>query len=124
MHTQQFIGNLTRDCRVGDHNGTAVVNFSVAVNNRRTNTTTYVDCSLWGRMAEGALRDFLKKGTKVFVQGEFGTDEYNGNTKITCNVGIIELVGGRDRTSSDTSYTEHDDPNANKNSDMDDEIPF
>lgn len=124
MHTHQFIGNLTRDCRSGDHKGTTVVNFSVAVNNRRTNTTNYVECSLWGRIAEGPLRDYLKTGTKVYIQGEFGTDEYNGNTKITCNVGTIELVGGRKGTSSNVSHTEHDAPDANINGDLDDEIPF
>ena len=124
MHTHQFIGNLTRDCRSGDYKGTTVVNFSVAVNNRRTNTTHYIDCSLWGRIAEGQLRDYLKTGTKVYIQGEFGTDEYNGNTKITCNVGTIELVGGRDRTSSNVSGTENNAPDANVNGDLDDEIPF
>lgn len=124
MHTHQFIGNLTRDARLNQtQNGTQVLGFAVAVNDRRTQQTTYIDCSVWGKLAT-VMEPWMKKGQKVFVQGDFGTDEYNGNTKITCNVGIIELVGGRDRTSSETSYTEHDDPNANKNSDMDDEIPF
>ena len=117
MHQHSFIGNLTRDCRMGQSgNGNSVAGFSVAVNDRRTEKTTFVDCSLWGKQA-ASLEQYLKKGTKVYIQGAFGTDEYNGNTKITCNVAILELLGGRDRTSNDadTSQTRQD---------LDDEIPF
>jgi len=121
MHTHSFIGNLTRDCRIGQSsNGSDVANFSVAVNNRRTNATNYVDCSLWGKNGI-SLQSYLVKGTKVFISGDFGTDEYNGATKITCNVAKVELLGGRNRTSSETEQGNTEQLGQDI---RDDEIPF
>ena len=39
------IGNLTRDGVMGASSSTDVLNFAVAVNDRRTKETTYVDCA-------------------------------------------------------------------------------
>lgn len=123
MHYHTFIGNLTRDARLNQtQKGTEVLGFAVAVNDRRTQQTTYIDCSLWGKLAS-VMEPWMKKGQKVFVQGEFGTDEYQGNTKITCNVDRIEMVGGRDRTSNSDTPPDPD-YNPATNGDMDDEIPF
>ena len=69
------------------------------------------------------LEQYLKKGTKVFVHGDFGTNEYNGNTKITCNVSKLELLGGTRRTSEEHSSTT-DNSTYTGGEDQDDEIPF
>lgn len=123
MHTHSFIGNLTKDCSPINktRNGTDVVNFSVAVNDKKAKTTAYIDCTLWGGMC--MLEQYLKRGTKVFVYGDFGTDEYNGNTKITCNVSKLELLGGTRKTSEENSSAE-DKSNYTGGIDQDDEIPF
>lgn len=74
-----FTGNLTRDSELSKTNGnnTPVLNFAVAVNDRRKNQSTgewedypnYVDCALFGPRAT-ALEPILKKGMKVAVEGK------------------------------------------------------
>ncbi len=123
MQQINILGNLTADCRMGEYNGTDVANFAVAVTNRRTKEVSYWDCSLWGKLAT-ALFPSLKKGQKVFVQGEFGTDTYNGNTKLTCNVNTLELCGGKRTSSQDDEQDESDDTGGEAKKDFDDEIPF
>lgn len=123
MHFHTFIGNVTRDAEMRNtQSGHSVLSFSVAVNNRRTEETTFVDCSLWGKLGS-SIEPYMKKGQKVFVQGDFGTREYNGKTYITCNADKVELVGGANRTSiqdasPDQSYGSPSHPELN------DEIPF
>ena len=59
------IGNLTRDAVMRHtQGGDSVLNFSVARNDRRTQETTYVDCTIWGKLAQ-SLEPYLKKGQKV-----------------------------------------------------------
>lgn len=71
-------GNLTRDPEHrASASGSSVLSFSVAVNDRRQNAQTgewedvpnYVDCTLFGRKADG-LKDYLHKGKKVAVEGK------------------------------------------------------
>jgi hypothetical protein len=60
------------------------------------------------------------------VQGETGLKEYNGNTQITCNVAVVELLGGggnRTSTATDTGNS-NDTGSGNASADFDDEIPF
>lgn len=119
------IGNLTRDGVMGASSSTDVLNFAVAVNDRRTKQTTYVDCALWGSRAS-KLQEYLKKGQKVFIQGETGLKEYNGNTSMICNVAVVELIGGggnRTSTATDTDNS-NDTGSDNVPADFDDEIPF
>lgn len=70
-------GNLTRDPELrAAQSGTAILSFSVAVNDRRRNAQTgdwedvpnYVDCIVFGKRAEG-LAKFLAKGAKVAIEG-------------------------------------------------------
>jgi len=42
------IGNVTRDNELREVNGTKVLNFSIARNDRRTKQVTYIECTLWG----------------------------------------------------------------------------
>ena len=97
-------GNLTRDSdlRQTNGNGTPVLNFSVAVNDRRKNQQTdewedyanFVDCSLFGRRAE-ALAQYLKKGTKVAIDGKlrYSTwqDKNTGETRHSLGVLVDEI---------------------------------
>lgn len=70
-------GNLTRDPELRQTPaGTQVLNFGVAVNDRRKNQQTgewedypnFVDCVVFGNRAEPLSR-FLGKGSKVAVEG-------------------------------------------------------
>ncbi len=70
-------GNLTRNSELrATASGTPVLEFSVAVNDRRKNQRTgewedyanFVDCAMFGKRAE-SLEKHLTKGLKVCVEG-------------------------------------------------------
>ena len=70
-------GNLTRDPEMrATSNGTQIMSFTIAVNDRRRNQQTgvweeypnFVGCVMFGRRAE-ALGRYLAKGRKVAVEG-------------------------------------------------------
>lgn len=91
-------GNLTRDPEVKyTPSGTAVANFSIAVNGReyekngeKVRDVTFVDCEAWDSGAESLAE--LKKGDKVGVEGELKMNSWedaegNKRSKLTvrCN---------------------------------------
>ncbi|MDO9215561.1 MAG: single-stranded DNA-binding protein [Methylococcales bacterium] len=86
--------------------GTAVLNVNVANNvgygDKRQ--TLWIRVALFGKPAEGTLKDYLKKGTHVFVSGELTQREYKANdgtirTSLELNANIIDLVGKRNEGS-------------------------
>lgn len=94
-------GNLTRDPETrSTAGGTTVLQFSVAVNERRKNNQTgewedypnFVDCTLFGKRAE-ALSARLSKGCKVAVEGKlrFSSWEKNGEKRSRLDVIVDEL---------------------------------
>lgn len=94
-------GNLTRDSELRSaNNGTAILNFSVAVNDRRKNSQTgewedvpnYVDCVVFGTRAT-ALHRMLKKGTKVAIEGKlrWSSWEKDGQRRSKLEVIVDEL---------------------------------
>ncbi|NIG53545.1 single-stranded DNA-binding protein [Chitinophaga sp. Cy-1792] len=79
----QLIGHLGRDAIVREVNGVAVLNFTIAVNERFKNAagilqerTTWVDCSLWER---NNMAPYLQQGTMVFVEGAPRVEGYISN---------------------------------------------
>lgn len=71
-------GNLTRDPEVrSTAGGMCVMQFGVAVNERRKNNQTgewedypnFIDCTLFGKRAESLSR-ILAKGAKVAIEGK------------------------------------------------------
>ena len=112
------IGNVTKDAELrttqgGDH----VLSFSVAQNDRRTKAVTYVDCSIWGKLGQ-SMQPYLKKGQKVYCEGEFSTREYDSKTYIQCRVRDVELLGQR----QESAHAE--DRKAITNISLEDEIPW
>lgn len=78
MNVVVISGNLTRDPEIKSTTGGAsVLNFSVAVNDRRKNNQTgewenvpnYIDCVMFGQRAD-SLGKILTKGMKVTVNGK------------------------------------------------------
>jgi single-strand DNA-binding protein len=85
--------------------GLAVLNVNVANNvgygDRRQ--TLWIRVALFGKPAEGTLKDYLKKGQQVFVSGELTQREYRANDGTTKNsleliANIIDLVGKKNDT--------------------------
>ena len=75
------IGRLTKDVELRyTQQGTAVANFTVAVNRDRTANgepeADYHRCTAWGRTAE-AIANNLRKGAMVAVQGKIQNRSYD-----------------------------------------------
>ncbi len=96
-----FIGTVGRDAEVRYlPSGQAVLNVTVAnnVGFGDKQQTLWVRVALWGKRAEGSLKDYLKKGQQVFVSGELTQREFqanDGTTKVSLELtaAVLELVG-------------------------------
>ena len=103
-----LIGNLGGDPETRyTPQGTLVVSFSLAVNNRRrdssgnqVDTTNWYRISAFGRLAETMVnlneRGFLTKGKQVYVQGAFEAREWtgqDGQQRTSLDVNVREFNG-------------------------------
>lgn len=96
-------GNLTRQSELRSaNNGTAILNFSVAVNDRRKvgeewqDVPNYIDCVVFGPRAV-SLHNLLKKGAKVAIDGKlrwssWETKEGSKRSKLEVVVDEMELM--------------------------------
>ncbi|HEV2128898.1 MAG TPA: single-stranded DNA-binding protein [Thermomicrobiales bacterium] len=140
-----LIGNLGGDPETRyTPQGTLVVNFSLAVNNRRRDAsgnqqenTNWYRVSAFGRLAETMVnlseRGYLTKGKQVYIDGNFEAREWTGNdgqtrTSLDVTAREMQLLGQR----GDEAGGEHmgggggrqaQQPAGNYDSDMDD-VPF
>ena len=88
-HTIILAGNLGRDPEMRyTPAGSAVTNFSIAVNDDYTNNngervkrTIWVRVSTWGKQAE-TCNQYLKKGSKVLVEGRLIADQATGGPRV------------------------------------------
>lgn len=103
MKKTVIIGNLGQDAQVKTtQQGQAFSSFTVAVTEKRNGqeTTTWFSCSGWGERFTGSLVQYLKKGTKVYLEGNYSPAIYqrnDGTSDISHNfmVNHIELLGGQ-----------------------------
>ncbi|MBI5449997.1 MAG: single-stranded DNA-binding protein [Gammaproteobacteria bacterium] len=102
-----LIGNLGKDPEVRYMpSGSAVANFSIATSEawkdkssgEQQERTEWHNITMYGRLAEIA-GEYLKKGSKVFVEGRLQTDKYDKDgvthyrTKIIANE--MQMLDGR-----------------------------
>jgi len=88
-HTIIIVGNLGRDPEVRyTPSGQPVTSFSVATNRQYTNNagetikeTLWFRVSAWGKTAE-VCNQYLKKGSKVLVEGCLMADPATGGPRI------------------------------------------
>lgn len=65
-----LIGNLTRDPELKDLKGHLLCKFSLAVNKTSDKENTiFIDVDAWNKTAQ-ACKDFLKKGSRVLIEGK------------------------------------------------------
>ena len=121
-------GNLTRDPELGHaSNGTAILSFGVAVNDRRKNPRSgewedypnFVDCTMFGARAEAVGR-YLSKGSKVAIDGKLRYSSWQGKdggrrSKLEVIVDDVEFM------SRDGAVSRSAEPQADP---YDKEIPF
>jgi single-strand DNA-binding protein len=85
-----ILGNLTKDTDLRyTPNGNAVISFSIATNrqwiNKETNekqeAVDYHDIVFWGKAAE-IISQFVRKGSKILVQGRLQTRSWEGKDEV------------------------------------------
>lgn len=100
-------GNLTRepDLRY-TNNSTAVLNFGIAINDRRRNNVTgewedypnFVDCKMFGSRAE-KVAEKLEKGMKVAIEGKLAFQQWERDgqkrSKLEVVVEQVEFLSQR-----------------------------
>src|SRR5580658_3499099 len=113
-----LIGNLTRDPELRyTPKGTAVTEIGLAVNRvysgedgEKREEVTYVDVTLWSRLAEIAGQ-YLKKGRPVFIEGRLQLDSWDDKqtgqkrSRLRVVAENLQLLGSRQdgEASSSTS---------------------
>ena len=103
MSNFKDIGRIGRDAEVRQtNNGTSVANFPVAVDvgYGDNKATLWLDCSMFGKRAEGGLVQYLVKGAQVMVEGDINLRQYTkgdgtGGAAVTLNIQDLKLVGGQ-----------------------------
>jgi single-strand DNA-binding protein len=76
INTWLGCGRLTKDADFSvTQKGTSMAKFRMAVNDRRNDDTLFLNVLCFGKMAE-VLKDYLKKGRLVGVQGKIKIDDY------------------------------------------------
>ena len=84
-----LIGNVGKDPEMKyTPSGQAVTSFSMATTHQYTNAggervkeTTWFRVSVWGKSAE-AVNQYVKKGSKVYVEGRLAADKATGGPKV------------------------------------------
>lgn len=101
MNVWNFTGNLGKEAIVRyTQDGKPIASFSVGVRSGFGDkaTTTWANCSLFGKQAE-SLSPYLTKGQQVAVSGEVNLRDYetqNGAGKsLDVRVTNIDLIGGK-----------------------------
>ena len=114
MNVFTFSGNLGKDAERRSVGASTVANFSVPVKAGfgDKQTTTWINCAVWGKRAEGGLVDLLTKGTPVCVSGELSQREWT-NQSGEIKTSLVTLMGKGQAKES----VEPDAP-------LDDHIPF
>ena len=108
-------GNLGRDPEVRQAGDSPVADFSVAVTEKfrgrdgqQQERTEWVNVVCWRRLAEIA-RDYLRKGSPVYVEGKLQTRKWqdrDGKDRYTTEVVAdnFQMLGGRRDDSSQGGY--------------------
>jgi len=103
-------GRLTRDAEARFiPSGTAVMSFTVANNTGfgEKQKTHFFDCSIFGKRAEGKLKDYMLKGQQVVVEGEISLNQYQkkdgtGGASLNVFVNNVELTGSSQPKGNET----------------------
>jgi single-strand DNA-binding protein len=128
-------GRLTRDAEQRFlPSGKAVLQFSVANNTgiAENQQTHYFDCSLFGKRAEGKLKDYMLKGQQVLVEGEISLNTFqknDGSTGASLRVFVqnVELIGGKSEGGQEQSPQQRPAkpvPQTDNFDEYEDDIPF
>ena len=96
LNSVTISGNIVKDCDKGGTENTPIVNFSIAVNERRKNSSTgewedypnFFECSLFGPRAK-TLAPYLVKGAKLAITGHLRHSRWEKDGKKNSKVSVI-----------------------------------
>ena len=122
MNKTILIGRLTKDpeVRFTPGNGTAVCNFTLAVDNYNSKTgehgADFIPIVVWGKMAE-ACGNYLHKGSQVAIDGRISTRSYDAKdgTKRYVTEVVANAFGGVQFLDSKNSGNNNGNNNRNNN---------
>lgn len=77
MNSVILIGRLTKDPETKTSSDLMIVRYTLAVDRKKKGEADFIPCVCFGKTAEFAQK-YLKKGTKVCIQGEIRTGSYEG----------------------------------------------
>lgn len=130
-----LVGNLGGDPEMRYlQNGTPVASFSLAVNKRwkgadgqQKDETTWFRCSCWRKQAE-IVTEYLKKGSKVLVEGEVKARPYTdkaGNLAASLDVNVqdVRFLSGKNE-SGESSTNGASQPTTAPAAATDDQVPW
>jgi single-strand DNA-binding protein len=134
-----LVGNLGRDAEVRyTPGGAAVAKFSLATTEKWNDKsgslqerTEWHNIDLWGKQAE-SLKEYLRKGKQVYIEGRLQTDEYTDkegikrkSTRVRCDrVVLLGGGGGGARGGMERSDSGASAPGDLSEPLSDDDIPF
>jgi single-strand DNA-binding protein len=129
FQTVIIVGNLGRDPQMRyAPNGQPVTSFSVATSRQYTKAdgtkvkeTTWFNVSAWGKSAE-SCNTYLKKGSKVVVEGRLTPDATTGNPRIWDNQG--SPATSYELTASLVRFLSGTHENAPASVEADEDVPF
>lgn len=102
---------------------------SIAVNNRRYNTTLYIDILFFDKLADIA-NQYLKSGSKICIQGSLDLEKYqdrsgNNRQKHKVIVKELEMLDCKESNKENNTFGEFTPSNHSAPISIDeDEIPF
>ena len=98
-----LVGNITKDLNLRHTpNGNAVLDFSLAVNERYKQDNTYkekvhfIDITAWDRLAENIAK-YLGKGSPILIEGRLSQDRWEKdgikNSKLKVIAERMQMLG-------------------------------
>jgi single-strand DNA-binding protein len=136
FHKITIVGNLGRDPELRyTPQGTAVCNFTVAVNERWQDSTggtqeraTWFRVAVWGKRAE-TVNQYLKKGSQVYVEGRLSVREYTDRTgaskmSLDVNASDVQFLDRRQTGTEQDSASDFGTPEETPPATPDNEVPF
>ena len=109
LNSVAIIGRLTRDPEHKTVGETSLCNFSIASNRKVSKDkqdTYFFECEVWGKLAD-ILKQYGGKGKQIAIKGSLKQDTWDTPdgkkaSKVKIRVEEIELLGGKQDTSTDT----------------------
>ena len=104
LNRVQLIGNVGKDPEIKSLQYGKVANFSIACSESWKDKTTgekkekteWINVAVFNEGLVGVIEKYVKKGSKIFLEGQFSTREYekDGSKRYTTEV-VIRAFGGQ-----------------------------